>query len=68
MPKKKDLTTKTESDLKKTIREKRLALRDFYFDLAGGKVTNVKKGKNIRKEIARIMTVWREKELITENK
>ncbi|MEX0918383.1 MAG: 50S ribosomal protein L29 [Candidatus Paceibacterota bacterium] len=53
-------------DLRKLLTDKRKALRDFYFGLAGGKVTNVKSGRNLRKEIARIMT--RLRELVEEGK
>lgn len=50
---------KNEKDLHKALTEKRGLLRDFYFGLAGGKVTNVKQGRNLRKEVARIMTYLR---------
>ncbi len=44
-------------DLVKTLVEKREALRKFRFGEAGSKTKNVKEGKHIRKEIARILTV-----------
>jgi ribosomal protein L29 len=47
---------KTKQDLNKTLNEKRTVLRNFRFAVAGSKTRNVKEGKNLRKEIARILT------------
>lgn len=47
---------KNEKDLEKLLTEKRTALRNFRFGVAGSKVRNVKEGKNVKKDIARIMT------------
>ena len=47
---------KTKADLEKTLSEKREALYSFRTGIAAGKVKNVKEGKNIRKDIARIHT------------
>ena len=52
----KDITTKTPADLAKMLSEKREALRAFRFGSAGAKSKNVKEGRTIRKDIARIMT------------
>jgi len=52
----KDLKTKTVPDLHKLLSEKREALRLFRFGGAGAKTKNVKEGKALRKDIARIMT------------
>lgn len=49
-------TGKKREDLIKALYEKRTALRDFRFGLAGSKTRNVKEGFNLKKEIARIMT------------
>jgi ribosomal protein L29 len=54
--KKTDISNKTPADLAKLISEKREALRVFRFGSAGAKTKNVKEGKMIRKEIARMMT------------
>jgi ribosomal protein L29 len=51
-----EINTKTISDLQKMLSEKREALRTFRFGAAGAKTKNVKSGKSIRKDIARIMT------------
>ena len=47
---------KTSDDLKKLLAEKRKALQTFMFNMSGPKTKNVKEGKNLRKEIAQIMT------------
>lgn len=47
---------KNTSDLAKMLSEKRESLRIFRFGAAGSKTKNVKEGKAIRKDIARIMT------------
>ncbi|MCX6715832.1 MAG: 50S ribosomal protein L29 [Candidatus Taylorbacteria bacterium] len=52
----KDITTKTPADLAKLLSEKREALRVFRFGAAGAKTKNVREGRVIRKDIARIMT------------
>ncbi len=54
--KNKDISNKTPSDLTKLITEKREALRVFRFGSAGAKAKNVKEGRAIRKDIARILT------------
>ncbi len=51
---------KSEAELKKVLTEKREALRRFGFDAAGSKTTNVKTGRNLRRDIARILTVLNE--------
>ena len=51
-----DLKNKNKTDLSKMLTEKRNALRDFRFGIAGSKVRNVKEGKTLKKDIARILT------------
>ncbi len=53
----KDISTKTPADLTRLVAEKREALRVFRFGSAGAKTKNVKEGKTLRKDIARILTV-----------
>lgn len=57
----KDISNKTPSDLTRLIAEKREALRVFRFGAAGAKTKNVKEGREIRKDIARILTVLNSK-------
>ena len=60
----KDITTKTSADLMKLVAEKREALRVFRFGGAGAKAKNVKEGRAIRKDIARILTALNAQKLI----
>ncbi len=53
----KDFKNKTEKELKTLLGEKRVALRNFRFSIAGSKVKNVKEGYVLRKDIARILTL-----------
>ena len=41
----------------KIVAEKQTALRQFRFQLSGGRVKNVKQGRELRKEIARQLTI-----------
>jgi ribosomal protein L29 len=43
-------------DLTKLLKDKREALRKFSVEVMGGKEKNVKAGKALRKDIARILT------------
>ena len=47
---------RTEQELIKTLMEKRKNLRELRFGTAGSKTRNVKSGKSLRKDIARILT------------
>ena len=51
-----DLIKKTEKELSNLLIEKRKALQTFRFGMSGSKTKNVKEGKNLRKEIAQILT------------
>ena len=53
----KEIKTKTVPDLTKMLSEKREALRLFRFGTSGSKTKNVKEGRELKKDIARIMTV-----------
>lgn len=52
----KEIKSKTPAELHKLIADKREALRSFRFGGAGAKTKNVKEGRAIRKDIARLMT------------
>lgn len=56
MAKKTDITKKNDADLIKQLNEHREALRTFRFGEAGGRSRNVREGRSLRKEIARILT------------
>ncbi len=51
-----DLKNKTEKDLIKDIVTKRVAVRTFRFGSSGSKTRNVKEAKNLKKEVARMLT------------
>ncbi len=51
-----ETTKKSTGDLEHQLGELRSALRQFRFDMTGSKARNTKAGKNIRKEIAVILT------------
>jgi ribosomal protein L29 len=61
--KKVDFKTKTAPELHKLLHDKREALRVFRFGISGSRTKNVKEGRNLRQEIARIMTVLKQAEL-----
>jgi len=56
-----ELKGKTESELKKMIQDWREKLRQLRFDLAAGKVKNVREIRIIKKNIARILTILKER-------
>jgi ribosomal protein L29 len=55
----KELLKKSEAELVKTLTEKREALRAFRFGVSGSKIKNMKEGRTVRKDIARVMTALR---------
>ena len=48
------------SDLEKELGEKATALSNFRFGTSNSKTKNVKAGKNLKKEIAQILTILKE--------
>ncbi len=52
----KEIKNKPIKDLMKLIIEKKESLLTFRFGSAGSKVKNVKEARNIKKDIARLMT------------
>ena len=52
----KEITAKNTGDLNKLLAEKREALRTFRFGVVGTKIRNVKEGRGLRRDIARILT------------
>ncbi len=56
----KELREKSENELQKLLKEKREKLRQLRFDLASGKIKNVREIVVIKKDIARIMTLFNE--------
>ncbi len=56
----KELRQKSKDELEKNLRDDQEKLRQLRFDLASGKVKNVKDFSKLKKEIARILTIIRE--------
>ncbi|MDP3996205.1 MAG: 50S ribosomal protein L29 [bacterium] len=56
------LTKKTENDLLKELKAKRDELRKFRFDMTGSKIKNVRNGRAVRKDVARILTALNERQ------
>ena len=52
-----ELRPKSENELKKLFQDNREKLRALKFDLASGKVKNVREIRSLKKDIARILTL-----------
>lgn len=55
-----ELRQKTENELLKLLQGNRERLRALRFDLASGKIKNVREIRKIKKDIARILTLLNE--------
>ncbi|KPJ54912.1 hypothetical protein AMJ47_02470 [Parcubacteria bacterium DG_72] len=51
-----EIKRKSKKELQKTLKELRERLRQLRFDLAAGKVKNIREIRAIKKDIARILT------------
>jgi len=61
MVKIKGLREKTEIELNLLLADKREALRKYRFEMMHGKTKNTKEARELRKDIARIHTLLKEK-------
>lgn len=59
-----DLRTKDDSELGKLCLKKKEELVKVKVDMASGGEKNVKKAKNLRKDIAQILSLLKEKDII----
>ena len=50
--------------MQKLVADKREALRVFRFEGAGSRTRNVREGRNLRREIAQILTELRKREIV----
>ena len=57
MTKVSELRQKSKEELQKILKDDREKLRQLRFDLAAGKVKNVREVRKIKKDIARILTL-----------
>ena len=58
-----DLKQQSVEELDSSIAEKREALRVFRFGGAGSRSRNVREGRDLRKEIARLLTERRQRSI-----
>lgn len=56
-----ELRKKSKAQLNKILQKKREKLRTLRFNLASGKIKNVREIREVKKDIARIMTILKEK-------
>ena len=61
MIKTEELRLKQEEELNQLLSESQKKLRELRFNLAGGKVKNVRTIRVLKKDIARILTILNEK-------
>jgi len=64
MVKAKELRIKPEEELNQLLSESQKKLRELRFNLASGKVKNVRTIRVLKKDIARILTILNEKNKI----
>lgn len=64
----KELKNKEIKDLNKMFVEKRKTLRKTILEIKAGSEKNIKKGANLRNEIAKILTLIKEKKIINKLK
>ncbi|MDD4803983.1 MAG: 50S ribosomal protein L29 [Candidatus Pacebacteria bacterium] len=60
----KDLKTKTKVELEKMLEERAESLNKFKFGISGSKIKNVREGRNLKLEIAQILTIIKESKTI----
>ncbi len=63
-----DISKQSVADLMKEVAQKREQLRTFRFGEAGSRTRNVREGRNLRKEIARLLTEARSRTLAPKKK
>jgi ribosomal protein L29 len=63
-----DLKKQSIADLQKELADKRKALTQFRFGEAGSRTRNVKEGRTLRRDIARILTEMNARKLADSKK
>ena len=56
-----DVRKKSQDELAKLLAELETELREFRFEMSGGRIKNVKRAREIRADIARVKTVMHER-------
>lgn len=59
----KDFSRMQKEELERILRDKKEKLRELRFNLVAGKVKNVREVREMKKDIARILTLLKQKEL-----
>ncbi len=57
-----EIKQKSQNELRRILAEKQEKLRQLRFDLTSGKVKNVREIRQIKKDIARILTILCQKD------
>jgi len=57
----KELRQKSGDDLSNMVKAGRASLRTFRFSISGSKTKNVREGRNTRRDLARTLTILKEK-------
>ncbi len=55
----KNFKTKTEAEFQKELKARRERLENLRFDLAAGKVKNIREIRHVKEDIAQILTLLR---------
>lgn len=56
-----EIRPKSKEELAKSVNDYRDKLRGLRFDLASGKVKNIREIRKIKRDVARILTILKEK-------
>ncbi len=56
----KEIKQKSEEELKNILSKKRKDLQEVRFNISSGRVKNIKELRNLKKDIARILTILNE--------
>ena len=59
-----DLSKQDVAELQKLLAEKREGLRAFRFGGAGSRTRNVREGRNLRREVAQVLTELRMRTIV----
>ena len=56
-----DIRKKNDTELTKFLAELERELREFRFEMSGGRIKNVKRARELRADIARVKTIMHER-------
>ncbi|MEX0870112.1 MAG: 50S ribosomal protein L29 [Candidatus Spechtbacterales bacterium] len=63
----KELRQKSDKELEKMLQDKKARIVELKMNIASGNVKNVKEMRGVKKDIARILTIFEEKKAKSEN-